>query len=70
MTFATLHAYPTLINNPRLAVTEWTRGSAADAVAATIAQDPEACVLRVSEICPDGGFRTHVAVAHRPGGLG
>ena len=73
MTFITFHAYPELINDRgALADTQWEgrTGSAADAVAATIKHDPEAIVLRVSEDLGNGGFRTHCAVAHRPGGLG
>ena len=62
----TLHAYVEYLHDGgRLAATVWPRGSAADAVAATLQRDPDAVVLRVA----DWNGR-YVAIGYAPCGIG
>ena len=51
MSITTYHTYPDLlIDGGRLAATEWACSDPAEAVAATLARDPEAIILRVGQL--------------------
>jgi hypothetical protein len=61
----THHTYPILVGRgSRLARCDWERLSASQAVTATLAMDPEAIILRLS----DGAALE--LTGHAPGGIG